>query len=281
MSGHPDRLGLVAGYGTFPLELVRAFKQAGIAVHAVAVHEETSPEIEELADSVCWLHVGQIGGMIRAFKKAGVSEVVMAGKVRKLHLFRNFRPDLTAITALLKLKDRRDDTIMLAVVDLLAKNGITVISQTRHAPSMLAGQGHLYGPKPDAGMLADAEFGFGQAKGIAAMDIGQTVAVRDQAVLAVEAIEGTDAAIRRGGELGGGKVTIVKVAKPEQDQRFDVPAIGPDTLEVMAAAGCHCLAVESGQTLLLERQRLAELAGKLSIAVIGMRDPGAESCATS
>jgi DUF1009 family protein len=275
MSAHPDRLGLVAGYGSFPLELARSFKEAHIAVHAVAVHEETSSEIEALADSVCWLHVGQIGGMIRAFKKAGVSEVVMAGKVRKLHLFRNFRPDLTAITAILKLKDRRDDSMMLAFVDLLAQNGITVIPQTRHAQSMLAGTGHLYGPKPDAGMLADAEFGFVQAKGIAAMDIGQTVAVRDKAVLAVEAIEGTDAAIRRGGELGGGKkVTIVKVAKPDQDQRFDVPAIGPDTLDVMAASGCHGLAVESGQTLLLERHRLAELADRHGITVIAMQNPG-------
>ena len=274
MSGHPDRLGLVAGYGSFPLELARSFKEAHIAVHAVAVHEETSPEIEALADSVRWLHVGQIGGMIRAFKQAGVSQVVMAGKVRKLHLFRNFRPDLTAIAAMLKLKDRRDDTIMLTIVDLLAKQGMTVIPQTLYAQSMLAGTGHLYGPKPDAGMLADAAFGFAQAKGIAAMDIGQTVAVRDQAVLAVEAIEGTDAAIRRGGELGGGKVTIVKVAKPDQDQRFDVPAIGPDTLEAMAASNCHCLAVESGQTLLLERQRLAELAGRHGICIIAMQDPG-------
>jgi DUF1009 family protein len=274
MSAHPDRLGLVAGYGSFPLELARSFKEARIAVHAVAIREETSSEIEALADSVCWLHVGQIGGMIRAFKQAGVSEVVMAGKVRKLHLFRNFRPDLTAITTILKLKDRRDDSMMLAFVDLLARNGITVIPQTRHAQSMLAGTGHLYGPKADADMLADAEFGFAQAKGIAAMDIGQTVAVRDKAVLAVEAIEGTDAAIRRGGELGGGKVTIVKVAKPDQDQRFDVPAIGPDTLETMAASGCHCLAVESGQTLLLERHRLAELAARHGIAVIAMQDPG-------
>jgi len=272
---HPDLLGLVAGYGEFPLELIQVFKQLGLAVHAVAVHEETSPQIEELADSVCWLHVGQVGGMIRAFKQAGVTQVVFAGKVRKLHLFRNFRPDLTAITTMMKLKDRRDDTIMLAVVDLLAKEGMTVIPQTLHAQSMLAGDGHLFGPKPDKAMLRDAEFGYGQAKGIAAMDIGQTVAVRDQAVLAVEAIEGTDATIRRGGELGGGKVTIVKVAKPDQDQHFDVPAAGPDTLEAMAASGCHCLAVEAGQTLLLQRRHLAELAGRHGITVIGIRAPDA------
>ncbi|HXH64304.1 MAG TPA: UDP-2,3-diacylglucosamine diphosphatase LpxI [Mariprofundaceae bacterium] len=277
MKGSPDRLGLVAGYGEFPLELIHAFKAAGLSVHAVAVHEETSQQIEDLADSVCWLHVGQVGGMIRAFKEAGVTQVVMAGKVRKLHLFRNFRPDLTAITALLKLKDRRDDTIMLAVVDLLAREGITVVPQTRYAQSMLAGSGHLFGPKPDKGMLQDADFGFTQAKGIAALDIGQTVAVRDQAVLAVEAIEGTDAAIRRGGELGGDKVTIVKVAKPDQDQRFDVPVIGPDTLETMAAAGCHCLAIEAGQTLLLQQQRLAELARQHGIAVIGIHAPATAS----
>jgi UDP-2,3-diacylglucosamine hydrolase len=276
MKEHPGCLGLVAGYGEFPLELVRAFKEAGLVVHVVAVHEETSPQIEEMADSVCWLHVGQVGGMIRAFKQTGVSEVVLAGKVRKLHLFRNFRPDLTAITALMKLKDRRDDTIMMAVIDLLAKEGMTVIPQTRYAQSMLAGSGHLCGPKPDKGMLQDAAFGFTQAKGIAALDIGQTVAVRDQAVLAVEAIEGTDAAIRRGGELGGSRVTIVKVAKPEQDQRFDVPAVGPDTLEAMAASGCICLAVESGLTLLLQRARLADLAKQHRITVVGIQAPATE-----
>ena len=273
LHGTPDSLGLVAGYGDFPLELIRAFKQAGLAVHAVAVHEETSQEIEDLVDSVCWLHVGQVGGMIRAFKRAGVSQVVMAGKVRKLHLFRNFRPDLTAITTLMKLKDKRDDTIMLAIVDLLAKEGLAVIPQTRYAQSMLAGSGHLFGPRPDKGSLQDAAFGFVQAKGIAALDIGQTVAVRDQAVLAVEAIEGTDAAIRRGGELGGDKVTIVKVAKPNQDQRFDVPVIGPDTLETMAACGCRCLAVEAGQTLLLQRERLTELARRHGITVVGIQAP--------
>jgi UDP-2,3-diacylglucosamine hydrolase len=277
LGGNPDSLGLVAGYGDFPLELIRAFKETGLAVHAVAVHEETSQQIEDMVDSVCWLHVGQVGGMIRAFKRAGVTQVVMAGKVRKLHLFRNFRPDLTAITAIMKLKDKRDDTIMLAVVDLLAKEGMTVIPQTLYAQSMLADDGHLFGPKPDKELMQDAAFGYAQAKGIAALDIGQTVAVRDQAVLAVEAIEGTDAAIRRGGELGGDKVTIVKVAKPEQDQRFDVPLVGPDTLETMAACGCRCLAVEAGQTLLLQRERLAELARQHRITVVGVQAPAPEA----
>ena len=154
---------------------------------------------------------------------------------------------------------------------------MTVIPQTLYAQSMLADDGHLFGPKPDKELMQDAAFGYAQAKGIAALDIGQTVAVRDQAVLAVEAIEGTDAAIRRGGELGGDKVTIVKVAKPEQDQRFDVPLVGPDTLETMAACGCRCLAVEAGQTLLLQRERLAKLARQHRITVVGVQAPAPEA----
>jgi len=265
------KIGLIAGYGHFPLELAVALRAQGKEVHVVAAREETSPEIEELSDSTCWLHVGQIGGMIKAFKKAGVEQVVMAGKVRKLHLFRNFRPDFTAMKGLMRLKDRRDDSILNTIAELLAEAGLTLIDQTRYAGEMLATAGRLAGPAA-ARRTDDILFGLKHAKAIAGLDIGQTVVVQDQAILAVEAIEGTDAAIRRGGALGSGKAAVIKVAKPEQDLRFDVPAVGPDTLETMHACGCTLLAVEAKKTLLIERQRFLELADQYGISVYGTEE---------
>ena len=266
----PQKLGLIAGYGSFPLELAEELTGQGIEIHVVAVREETSPDIERYAASVCWLHVGQVGGMLKAFKAVGVTQAIMAGKVRKLHLFRNFRPDLTAIKGLAGLLDRRDDTIMNAVADLLAKGGIQLLSQLTYAGDMLAGSGHMFGPKPGKEALKDMEFGLQQASGIAALDIGQTVVVQNCAVLAVEAIEGTDEAIRRGGELGSGKAVVIKVAKPNQDVRFDVPAIGPDTLEAMHASGCKALAVQADLTLILDREKFAQRAKRLRISVCGL-----------
>ena len=264
------KIGLIAGYGIFPLEMAQALMAQGFEVHVVAAREETSPEIEAVAASVCWLHVGKIGGMIKALQAAGVSDVIMAGKVQKLHLFRNFRPDFVAVKALLSLPDRRDDTLMLKITQLLSDAGITVESQVRYVPSMVAEHGHLFGPIAKKQQLQDMQFGLQQAQGIAALDIGQAVVVQDAAVLAVEAIEGTDEAIKRGGRLGNGNACVVKVAKPKQDLRFDVPAIGPDTLKTMHHAGCRSIAIQAGCTLLIERQKLATLAKKLGISVYGM-----------
>jgi len=238
-------------------------------VHTVAAREEANAEIENLTTSTCWLHVGQIGGMIKAFKRAGVEQVVMAGKVRKLHLFRNFRPDFTAMKGLMRLKDRRDDSILLTISELLAEGGLTLIDQTLYAGDMLVDDGHLAGPVIKKDRHADITFGFKQTKGVAGLDIGQTIVVQKQAVLAVEAIEGTDEAIKRGGKLGSGEAAVIKVAKPNQDLRFDVPAIGPDTLEMMHASGCTLLAVEAGKTLMIERQRFFELANQYGISVYG------------
>ena len=266
----PQKLGLIAGYGSFPLELAEELTGQGIEIHVVAVREETSPDIGKYAASVRWLHVGQVGGMIKAFKSVGVTQAIMAGKVRKLHLFRNFRPDVTAIKGLAGLPDRRDDTIMNAVANLLAKEDIQLLSQLTYASDLLAGSGHLFGPRPGKTALRDMEFGLQQASGIAALDIGQTVVVQNCAVLAVEAIEGTDEAIRRGGEMGSGKAVVIKVAKPNQDVRFDVPAIGPDTLEIMHASGCKALAVQSSLTLILERDTFSHLAKRLRISVCGL-----------
>jgi DUF1009 family protein len=264
-----NKIGLIAGYGHFPLELAVSLNAEGLEVHAVAAREETSREIENIVASTCWLHVGQIGGMIKAFKKAGVERIVMAGKVRKLHLFRNFRPDLTAVKGLVRLKDRRDDSILNTLADLLAEQGLILIPQTSYAGEMLAGDGHLAGPPAEKNRMNDVRFGFAQAKEIAGLDIGQTIVVQDQAILAVEAIEGTDEAIRRGGSFGSGQAAVIKVAKPDQDLRFDVPAVGPDTLKMMHGSGCTFLAIESGKTLMIERQHFFNLAMQYGISVYG------------
>ncbi len=266
----PSGLGLVAGYGSFPLELAASLQKQGVKVHTVAAREETFPEIERYSVSTCWLHVGQLGGMIRAFKSAKVDAIVFAGKVRKLHLFRNFRPDLTAIKILAKIPDRKDDTLMNAIADEVIKAGIKVLPQTEFAGEMLSGEGLLFGPKLSKSSFHDMDFGYIQARGIAVLDIGQTVVVRNGAVLAVEAIEGTDEAIRRGGSMGNGEAVVVKVAKPNQDLRFDVPAIGPDTLEAMHASGCNVLAIDAGKTLLLERRKIKEVARRYRISVFGI-----------
>jgi len=264
------RIGLVAGYGAFPLELAQTLKNNGFAVHVAAIQEEASKSIEDIADTVTWVSVGQIKKLIKTMQSHDVTELIFAGKVQKIHLFRNFKPDLLAAKILFQAKDKKDDSLMLGIVGALEKAGITVRSQVEYAGDMLAGEGHLFGPKPTEQMLKDMKFGFPQAKAIAGLDIGQTIVVKEEAVLAVEAIEGTDEAIKRGGALGKTDVTVVKVAKPNQDPRFDVPAMGVGTLETMASAGCTAIGIEAGQTLLIERDKLADTAKRLHISVVGL-----------
>jgi len=265
------KIGLIAGYGHFPIELAENLVTHGFEVHCVAAREETFAEIERVAKTTTWLHIGQIGSMIKALKRQGVHEVVMAGKIRKVNIFRNFRPDMTAIKGLLSMKDKKDDTILLTVASLLEDAGLKLIPQTRYAGDMLARNGHIAGPPPSASTLQDMYFGFRQAKAIAGLDIGQTVVVRDQAVMAVEAIEGTDEAILRGGSLAQqDKAVVVKVAKPAQDLRFDVPAAGPDTLRTMHQAGCHTLCIEAECTLLIEKASFIELANQYQISVYAL-----------
>lgn len=266
-------VGLLAGYGYFPVELTRSLHAHGYSVHVAAIEEEASQEIEQVADSVVWLKVGQIASLIKIMNQHGVTDLIFAGKVQKLHLFRNFTPDWLAAKILMKVKDFKDDSLMLGIVDALADKGITVRSQIEYAGDMLAVEGHMFGPKPSKQQLKDMAFGFPQAKVIGGLDIGQTIVVKNEAVLAVEAIEGTDAAIRRGGALAKKDAVVVKVAKPQQDPRFDVPAIGVGTLESMASAGCTAIGIEAGHTLLIEQDRLAAMAKQLNISVVGITRP--------
>ena len=267
-----ETIGLIAGYGRFPLIAADALKARGLRVVAAAVKGEADQAVQEHVDACTWLAVGRLRAALAFFRKHGCKKLLMAGKVRKVHLFRNFLPDMAAMKLLASLKDWRDDTILAAIADFFEEKGMPFLSQLEVAPSLVAPEGVIAGPRPDAKVQKEMRFGFRHAKAIAGLDVGQTVVVERQAVLAVEAIEGTDEAIRRGGALGAGRAVVVKVAKPCQDPRFDVPAVGPDTIRTMAEAGCRWLAVEAGWVLLLERERLIAEAERAGIGVYGIRE---------
>ena len=264
-------LGLIAGRGSLPLEVARSARGRGRPVAAIGFHGQTDPRLAEEAE-ITWLHPGEVGAALAALRGSGVSEAVMAGKVPKAGLYADpaaLRPDAEALALLSSLRDRRDDSILAALADWLEERGIRLLGQAELVPGLVGGEGPLgrtaLGPK----QRADVAFGFPIAKTIADLDIGQTVVVKDGAVLAVEAIEGTDAAIRRAGQVGEG-ACVVKVAKPRQDPRFDVPAIGPDTLAAMLEAKASALAFEAGRTLVLERAALVRAADGHGIALVGV-----------
>jgi len=265
-----ETIGLIAGYGRFPLIAAEILRAQGKRVVAAAVREEATPALEEKVDAIEWLPVGKLDAARKFFQENHCKKLLMAGKVRKIHLFRNFSPDLKAAFLLASLPDWRDDTILSAIADFFQKNGMPLMSQLELARELVAPQGVIVGRRPGRRVMQAIRFGFRQAKAIAGLDIGQSVVVERGAVLAVEAIEGTDAAIRRGGELGSGDAIVVKVAKPAQDPRFDVPAVGPDTIRAMAASGCRWLALEAGWVLLLDREEMLQEAKKAGISIIGV-----------
>jgi DUF1009 family protein len=268
-----DVLGLIAGRGALPLEVARSARGRGRPVAAIAFHGQTDPKLEEEAE-ITWLHPGEVGAALAALRGAGVREAVMAGKVPKAGLYAGadaLQPDTQALALLARLQDRRDDSILGALADWLEERGIRLLGQAEFVPGLVGGEGPLGRTALRPEQRADVAFGFPIAKAIAGLDIGQTVVVKDRAVLAVEAIEGTDAAIRRAGQIGAG-ACVVKVAKPGQDPRFDVPAIGPETLAVMLEAKASALAFEAGCTLVLERTELVQAADAHEIALVGVAE---------
>lgn len=265
-----EGIGLIAGDGNFPIILSNGLREKGKKVIAVGLENITSPALENGVESLHWIKVGQLGRLIKIFKKEGINRVVMAGKVSKTFMFKDIRPDLRAISLYLKLKDRKDDTLLLGIVSELEKEGIKVEEPTRYVPHLLAEKGVITKRKPKKEELKDIEFGWPIAKEMGRLDIGQTVVVKDRAVLAVEAIEGTDAAIRRAGDLGRGGIVVIKVAKPKQDMRFDAPVIGLNTIRTLKEAKAAALCVEAGKTILLEKEDMIKLADKEKICIIGM-----------
>lgn len=278
---HPDTapLGLIAGEGELPRLVARNARTAGRRVCAVAIRGSADPALRELVDRFCWRGVVQLGRWIRVFRRAGCREIVMVGRVRKADMFAGPRwlqwlryvPDLTSIRLWYQYaRDKRNDSLLGAVADELGRRGLTLIDSTRYCPEALATAGVLTPFPPPRGVLADAEFAWPIARAIGAYDIGQSVAVKEREIIAVEAIEGTDQLIARAGQLcPAGGWTLVKLAKPDQDMRFDVPTVGPQTLENLHRHRAAGLVIEAGRTIVLEREKLLELAAKYRITVIG------------
>jgi len=266
-------LGLIAGRGRLPFDIARAARRRGFGVAAVAFHGDTDPELAEAVDRITWLHLGELGALLAAFHAAGAKDVVMAGKILKTNLYgdlASLKPDARAIALIAGLRDRSDDAILGAIALALASEGLVLRPQAELGPELLAEEGVLGRVAPAEAQRRDAAYGWRIAKALGAVDVGQTVVVRERAVMALEAIEGTDAAIRRGAALGGAGVTVVKVAKPRQDPRFDLPTVGPDTIAILAEVKAAALAVEAGRTLLVDRERVLELADAHGIALLGV-----------
>jgi len=263
-------LGLIAGNGKFPLIFAEQASRAGYNVIAVAHHGETDPAIEHLVNELNWVYVGQLGKIIRIFQRSEVTEAVMAGGIRKVKLFGNFRPDLRGTRFLAKLKSREDDDLLRGIAAELAADGIRIIESTVCLSEIIPGEGVLNKRAPGPEEWDDIQLGFRTAKEVGRLGIGQTVVVRKQIVLAVEAAEGTDAAIQRGGKLAGSGCVVVKVSKPQQDLRFDVPAIGVETINRLHEVRGRVLAVEAGKTILLEKERLLERADACGISLVGV-----------
>ena len=270
MSAAIQTLGLIAGNRTLPFLLARQARAMGVTrIVAVGFEGETDPALAPLVDDLVWLRVGQLGKMISAFTERGVRHCVMAGQIAPKNLF-DLRPDLRAVTLLLRLKEKNAHTLFGGIADELKKDGVELISAMPWLQPLMAGPSFSLGKPPSEAETADVQFGFRIAKEVSRLEIGQTVVVKGGTVLAVEGFEGTDKALARGGELAGkdGGAVAVKVAKEQHDLRFDIPCVGPRTLEVCAASGVRVLAFESGRTLLLEQDAMAKLVRQHGLSLL-------------
>ncbi len=264
--------GLIAGNGQFPFLVVEGARKAGQKFVVVAIKEETDQRIEEVADKVIWVGIGKLGKMISFFKKEGVEKAIMAGQVKHMQIFSGALPDLKMLKMLWNLPQRNTDSLIGGIADAMASEGIELIDSTYFIKDHLAQEGVLSKRKPNETESGNIEYGLRIANEIARLDLGQTIVVRAKACVAIEAMEGTDTTIKRAGELAKGKLTVVKVAKPMQDMRFDVPVVGVPTIEAMIEAGATCLCLNAGKTLIFDRKEMLDLADKNKISVIGVRN---------
>jgi DUF1009 family protein len=268
------KLGLIAGNGRFPFLVLDAARAAGHDVTVIAIKEEAFPGLEVAAArppraGFSWLSLGQLGKCISILKDAGVTQAVMAGQVKHTKLFADIVPDMTLLSVLMRLKSKNTDAVIAGIADVLQDKGITLLDSTTFLAPLLAGAGTLTKRAPTAEEQADLAFGYNVADAIAGLDIGQTIAVKSSAVVAIEAMEGTDAVIARGGELAGSGVRIIKVAKPKQDMRFDVPVVGVSTIEAMKSAGATVLSVDAARTLMIDGDAIVRAADAADIAIVG------------
>ena len=277
-SPRSGRIGLLAGAGRFPVTFAKEARRQGLSVFCMGVKGMASEELSELCDEYVTAPLGRLGRAIRLFKQAGVKRAVMAGKIEKTLLFQRFRwvknlPDWRALHMLFNFatQNKTDDTLLLAVIQEFARDDIHFESALDYCPELLVKHGFLTNRRPTPAQWNDIKFGWEMAKELGRLDIGQTVVVSDQAVIAAEAIEGTDACIRRAGTLcRRGKFSVVKVAKPQQDMRFDVPTVGTQTIQTIREAGGRVLAIESAKTILLEEEEVIRLADKFGIAIVAL-----------
>lgn len=275
---HNQQIGLLAGAGRFPISFAKAAQQQGISVFCLGIQGMAPEELRDICDDFVYSPISKIGFAIRQFNKAGVNRAVMAGKIEKTIIFKRFRwlryiPDMRTVhmaCSYLK-KDKKDDTILLAVIREFERDQIYFDSALDYCPELLVQHGFLTKKRPTTAQWKDIKFGWEMAKEMGRLDVGQTVIVHDTVVVAIEAIEGTDKAIRRAGELcERGNFTVVKVAKPQQDMRFDVPTIGVQTLQTMYESGGRVLAVESNKTILLDQEEVLAMADKLGICIVSL-----------
>jgi DUF1009 family protein len=267
--GSTRPLGLIAGNGRFPFLVAAGARRAGRSVVAVAIREEAAPELEREVDACHWVGLGQLGRCIEALRSAGVTEAVMAGQVQHRQIFSDIVPDLKMLGLLARLAFKNTDSLIGAVADALSREGITLLPSTCFLEDQLASAGAMTSRRPSAQAQRDIAYGLRVARTLSGLDLGQTVAIKDGAAVALEAMEGTDEVIRRAGALAGPGVTVVKVAKPRQDLRFDVPVVGPRTIAVMSEARAATLALEAGRTLFLDRAAVLREAEASGIAIWG------------
>ena len=267
-----EKIGILAGVGKLPVECARAAQQLGYEVYAVGLLPGTDSEIANFSTDYQSISVAQLDAILNYLKEKEISRVTMIGKVTKELLFSgNLQPDARMLQLIMSLPDRNDDTIMMAFVRELALNGIQAFDQTALIRKLIPSRGTITSREPTNVEKEDMEFGFFVAKELGRLDIGQTVVVKNRAVMALEAIEGTDECIKRGGKLaGGGGAVVAKVSKPNQDNRFDVPTVGQKTLEVMAEVGATALAIEADKTLMVDRAGMVKFAEEKGIAIVAM-----------
>lgn len=270
LSGRDERIGLIAGNGRFPIIFAENVRRLGFWVSAIAHVGETLPELESYVDRIHWLKIGQFSKALAALKADGIRQAVMLGGIHKTHVFTAIRPDLRTLALFSRLKYWKDDAILRAVAGELEREGICIRDSTFGLENLLAVEGHLTSRKPTKKEWEDIDYGWKTLHTLGTLDIGQCVVVKKKVIVAVEAVEGTDEAILRGGKLGGKGTVIVKRIKPHQDLRFDLPAIGPQTIQSMITANATVLAVEAGRTIILDREEMRIHAESAGIAIIGM-----------
>jgi DUF1009 family protein len=261
---------VIAGNGRFPIIFANNARKMGLQVFAVAHEGETEPELEQHVDRIHWVKIGQLNKLINAFKSDGVRKVVMLGGIKKTHVYSHARPDFRVLALAAKLVLWKDDDILRALAAELEKDGITICESTFGLEGILVVEGTLTSRQPTKKEWVDIRYGWDVAKETGRLDIGQCVVIKDRVVVAVEAVEGTDEAIKRGGQLAKDGAVVVKRSKPQQDLRFDLPAVGPKTIDVMSSVKASVLAVEAGRSVMLDRELLISKAEDAGIAVVGL-----------